>query len=204
MLLPDETKVCIRKLDLAEANSFIESVKCARLLQPDGNPNKEWSVISLGRCTGDPGETKYGNTSYDLMGGKAESAFSAEWQVIADAFSDAEWNFVGNLKAMGAWDGALHKVVEAAENAVEIAAEKAGIDIGESVVLSAKECAATVAGLLAVKSTWGVQVKDLEKHLEHAKALWEVWGKGYVLPEYATDRFYVFSTTDIIKRMARV
>lgn len=139
-------------------DSFIfEDIKKISFLKPDGNPKKEWKIF-------------YGDT------------WDAAMQAAADAIRNTTWDTAKNAAQTAIWDAVWNASRNTATNTHINAIRNIIWNITRDIVQSAGWDAAFDAALYSYYILASdLEIKDKEKHLEHVKARWEVWQKGYGL-----------------------
>jgi hypothetical protein len=148
---------------LIETERFIASVKDVPFFKPDGHPREDWNLFTA--PTGDA-----------AWAAAKDAAWGAAWDAARDAAGPAAWDAARDAARDAAWDAAGYAAGDAAWDAARDAAGPAAWDAARGAALMARVLISELTG----------------PHLEHARARWEVWQKGYGLLCDVNGKLYVY------------
>ena len=155
-----------------ETYQFVDALKNIPWLKPDGNPDPSWELFTA--------------DMWDVAG-------DAAWDAAGDTAGDAAWNAARNAARdaarNAAWDAARDAAGNAAENAARNAVGNAARNAAENVARNAAWDAALYAEIKYVCSGLSID----QKHIDHARARWNVWQKGYALLCDVDGVLYVYA-----------
>jgi len=158
-----------------DALAFIATIPDVPFLKPDGNPLPEWKLFTAPTLA----------AARDAARAAVRAAtWDATWAAASAAARDAA--------SAAAWAAAS----AAARDAASAAARDAARDATWDAAWDATWAAARAAGLYNQVVNICADLKLDEKHIEHAKASWQVWQKGYCLLCDMNGVLYVYAAEE--------
>ena len=171
-------------------DSFIfKEIPEVPFFKPDGKPKEEWKMFYARTWNIARGAAWFAAE----VEGHGE-AYNAAWNAARDASRGAARGAAWGKARDAAWSAAWDAAQKVAWRRAGDAALDASWDAAQKVAWRRAGDAARDADLYTYYIlTSDLKVKDLEKHLNHVKARWEVWQKGYGLLYDVDGVLYVYS-----------